>query len=167
MMQFYRTIVWLFLRSTVVLLIFFSKDLSAGQPQVAVLTSPADGATNVDPDCVFRWNSVAGAEAYDLWVGTSPGASDVVNSFLIPSTISSWTGIDLLLGQTLYVTFRTKLAGSGGRAAAPSRPWRFRPLPLPRTGHPPWFFPPTEQRTSTQDSRFNGAILITPESTGS
>jgi len=80
-------------------------------PQIAALTAPANGATNAAPDCVIQWTSVAGAQGYYLWVGTSPGTSDIVNTGSLPNTSHSWPGIDLPLGQTFYVTIWTKLAG--------------------------------------------------------
>jgi len=80
-------------------------------PQIAALTAPANGATNVDPDCVFRWTSTPGAQGYYLYVGTSPGAKDVVNTGGLLNTLYSWPGIDIPLGKTLYVTIFTKLAG--------------------------------------------------------
>ena len=115
-------------------------------PQIATLLYPADGATNVDPDCVFQWTSVAGAQAYYLWVGTSAGAKDVVNTGSLPNTSNSWPGIDIPLGQTLYVTIWTELEGAGGRAAVPLPPTLWcRLLPPHRTGHLPWFSLPMER----------------------
>ena len=80
-------------------------------PQIATLKTPADGATNVDPDCVLQWTSVPGAQGYYLCVGTSPGAKDIVNTGGLLNTFNSWPGIDLPLGQTLYATIWTELAG--------------------------------------------------------
>jgi hypothetical protein len=80
-------------------------------PQIATLIAPTNGANGVDPDCVFRWTSVPGAQGYYLYVGTSPGAKDVVNTGGLLNTLNSWPGIEIPPGQTLYVTIWTELAG--------------------------------------------------------
>ena len=81
-------------------------------PQIAVLTSPANGATNVASSCTFQWTGVAAAQAYYLWVGTSPGAEDVLHtSGGLPASSTSYTVKSLPCGQTLYATIWTELAG--------------------------------------------------------
>lgn len=44
------------------------------------LTSPMDGATEVDINASLSWNSIAGATGYYLSVGTSPGGTEVLNN---------------------------------------------------------------------------------------
>jgi len=53
---------------------------------VAHLTSPADGATDVDPLSSLAWNSVLNAEMYTLSLSTSqPGDTDAYNSGDLPN----------------------------------------------------------------------------------
>ena len=111
MKQLYRRILGSCPLKALAFFFFWAGCLFADQPQIAVLTAPADGATNVDPDCVFQWTSVSGAQAYYLWVGTSAGASDVINTGSLPNTSNSWPGIDLPLGRMLYVKIWTQLDG--------------------------------------------------------
>src|SRR3989442_3852429 len=46
----------------------------------AQLITPAPGASGVDPFQAFTWNSVLGAQVYYIYVGTSPGQTDIYNS---------------------------------------------------------------------------------------
>jgi len=96
-----------------------------------VLTTPADGATNVDPDLHFQWTSITGAQGYYLYVGTSPGAKDIVNTGGLPNTYNSWPGIGLPFGKTLYVTIWTELAGVWWPGSSTSLPWRSLPSTTP------------------------------------
>jgi hypothetical protein len=48
-------------------------------PAIPTLTAPAAGASDVPVTEAFTWTPVAGAEAYGLLVGTTPGGWDVVN----------------------------------------------------------------------------------------
>src|SRR5204863_5678398 len=59
----------------------------------------------------FTWTSVSGAQAYYLYVGTSVGARDLVNtgesqqtSYRVPATLPA--------GTTLYARLWTKIAGT-------------------------------------------------------
>jgi len=69
---------------------------------------PMQGAKDVDSAQPFRWTSVSGALAYYLYVGTTPGAKDVVDTGAIQAT--SYTAPSLPVGQTLYARIHTKLA---------------------------------------------------------
>jgi hypothetical protein len=66
-------------RWRVAALLLFLPGWAAGQSSVATITSPADGATDIDASvpAQITWTSVADAEAYYLYVGTSAGANDV------------------------------------------------------------------------------------------
>ena len=90
---------------------YSSSSMLTTGPKIAVLTTPANGATNVDPDLFFQWTSITGAQGYYLYVGTTPGAKDIVNTGGLPNTYNSWPGIGLPFGKTLYVTIWTELAG--------------------------------------------------------
>ena len=79
-----------------------------GQVLTATLTAPSDGATNVSPVQTMQWTSVPGAQAYVVWVGTTVGAKDAVNSPEILQT--SYQPANLLpSGQTLYARMWTKV----------------------------------------------------------
>jgi hypothetical protein len=75
----------------------------------AQLITPAAGASGVDPFQAFTWNSVPGAQVYYIYVGTSPGQTDIYNSSEIAPTITSRTVLGLIGGQTYYVTLWTKI----------------------------------------------------------
>ena len=78
---------------------------------IAQLLTPPDGATNVDPSVPvqFSWTSVPTAQAYYLYVGTTPGAKDVVNTGEIQ--VTSWSARMSPLTM-YYVRLWTKLNGS-------------------------------------------------------
>src|SRR5262245_10834103 len=75
-------------------------------PRAAILTRPVDGAENVDLSAPFAWTAVTGAQAYYLYVGTSRGARDLVDTGEIPAT--TYTVSDLPREQTLYARIWTK-----------------------------------------------------------
>ncbi|MGO9273437.1 MAG: hypothetical protein ACLQOO_24895, partial [Terriglobia bacterium] len=76
----------------------------------AILTSPANGATNVDPFQVFTWTVVPGASSYYLWIGTTPGAWDVYrSSYLFAQHVQPW---GLIPGTTYYATLFTVAPGA-------------------------------------------------------
>ena len=75
----------------------------------ASLITPAPGAPGVDPFQAFTWNSIPGAQAYYIYVGTSPGQTDIYNSSEIVPTITSRTVLGLIGGQAYYVTLWTKI----------------------------------------------------------
>src|SRR4051794_22748031 len=67
------------------------------------LTFPADGATDVDTTSQpFQWTQVADAEAYYLYVGTTAGAKDLVNTGEVQYTARTITGLPY--STTLYAT---------------------------------------------------------------
>jgi hypothetical protein len=78
-------------------------------PQTAALTTPPSGAQGVSVPCTFDWTSIPNAQAYYLYVGTTPGAKDIVNTGAIQST--SYTAKSLPWSQTLYATIWTQIAG--------------------------------------------------------
>jgi YDG domain/Bacterial Ig-like domain (group 3)/MBG domain (YGX type)/Kelch motif len=73
---------------------------------VAQFTAPTNGATNVSPAQPMQWTTIAGAQAYYLYVGTSVGASNVVNSGELQTT--SYVPWQLPAGQLLYARLWTK-----------------------------------------------------------
>jgi hypothetical protein len=65
----------------------------------AHLTYPTNGATNIDPYVPFTWTTIANAQSYSLWVGTSVGTSNVYNSGPLTTTSQVIPG---LLQNTTY-----------------------------------------------------------------
>src|SRR5262249_9763779 len=76
--------------------------------QYATFTYPSADAQNVDTAEPFSWTAVPGALAYYLYVGTSQGAKDLVNTGEIPQT--SYTVPPLPIGVTLWARIWTKKA---------------------------------------------------------
>jgi hypothetical protein len=72
--------------------------------RTARLTSPTAGSS-VYADKPLTWNAVSGADSYWLEVGTSPGASDLIDSGPITST--SYDPPTLPVGTTLYARLWT------------------------------------------------------------
>ena len=79
------------------------------QSQIAVITYPADGAVQADLSQPIQWTTIAGAEAYYLYVGTATGANDLVNSGELHAT--SMVVASLPAGTTLHARMWTKAAG--------------------------------------------------------
>ena len=92
-------------------LLFLSWSLVApgsARAQTSTLITPANGAVTYSNGVNFTWNSVSGALTYYLYVGTSVGAKDVVNSG--ETTATSLKISPMPLG-TLYARLWTKSAG--------------------------------------------------------
>jgi hypothetical protein len=75
-------------------------------------TYPTAGQQNINPLAPFSWNPAAGAQAYQLTVGTKPGVADLVNSGILASNINSYRVPALPTGQTLYAKIVSKIDGS-------------------------------------------------------
>ncbi len=69
---------------------------------------PTNGALSVDMRYPIRWMPVQGALAYYLYVGTSAGAKDLVDTGEISGT--SFAAPNVPAGATLYATIWTKTA---------------------------------------------------------
>lgn len=69
-------------------------------PQLASLIYPTSGQTNVDLAQSFRWTAVPNAEAYFLYVGTSPGVCDVWGTGETAATSAAVPSLPR--GQTLW-----------------------------------------------------------------
>jgi hypothetical protein len=80
----------------------------------AALIHPTSDAIVTDTSQPFTWQPVSGAIVYYLYVGTTPGARDVVDTGeLPPGTTTVSMPSTLIAGQTYYATLWTK-----------SDPWR-------------------------------------------
>jgi hypothetical protein len=89
-----------------------SSDISFSGIQRATLTAPLNGSTTVDLAQPLTWSTIAGAQGYYLYVGTTPGANNVVNTGAISQTSYQPTALQLTAGQTLYARIYTELGGS-------------------------------------------------------
>jgi hypothetical protein len=74
------------------------------------LLQPADGSTGVPTVTTFQWTTVPSALAYYVYVGTTPGGKDVIDSGELPQT--SLAAHNLPQAQTLYVRLWSKLPGA-------------------------------------------------------
>src|SRR5207249_3524833 len=55
-------------------------------PMAAEILQPVAGARGVTARTPFTWNAIPNADGYFLYVGTTPGAQDVVSSGTITTT---------------------------------------------------------------------------------
>jgi hypothetical protein len=88
---------------------YADSTFTAGVPTAvltASITYPANGAVHADLSQPLQWTSVAGAQAYYLYVGTATGASDIVNSGEMQQT--SYVLRTFPANQVLYARLFTK-----------------------------------------------------------
>jgi hypothetical protein len=78
-------------------------------PVVATLTSPVNGATNVSMTQPMQWTTIAGAQAYELYLGSTLGAKDLVDTYQALQT--SYVATGLPGGQTVYARLWTEVGG--------------------------------------------------------
>jgi hypothetical protein len=84
-------------------------------PVLAQLSSPANGATNISPvQLVLAWSRVGDAQAYYVYIGTSQGAKDVVNSGSLSTSTTSFSAPVLNPSSTYYIRLFTEIGGSWG-----------------------------------------------------
>ena len=76
----------------------------------AILLTPSNGMTNAATYVTFTWSAVPNTIAYYLYVGTAPGAKDVVNSGETLAT--QWNVSGLAAGSAFYITLWTKNSSS-------------------------------------------------------
>ena len=95
--------VWLHADST------FSGVATPTAPVTATITYPANGATNADLSQPIQWTAVASAQAYYLYVGSTLGTNDLVNTGQIQRT--SYAAPSLPVGQTVYARLNTLIGG--------------------------------------------------------
>jgi hypothetical protein len=79
------------------------------QSSTAMILYPVNGAVNADLSQPIQWTSVANVQAYYLYVGTTPGAKDLVDTGELLRT--SYLAARLPAGQTLYARIWTKIGG--------------------------------------------------------
>src|SRR5205814_1123630 len=76
---------------------------------VATLTSPVNGATNVNMTLPLQWTTIAGAQAYELYLGSTLGAKDLVGTGQTQQT--SYLATGLAGGQTVSARLWTEVGG--------------------------------------------------------
>jgi hypothetical protein len=94
--------------------ISFRTSATASPSGVAALTSPGSDIEAIPQALEFTWNAVADASAYYLYVGSSVGASDLLNSGELQSLSASIAGLPV--DATVHVRLWTKLGTT----------WRYR-----------------------------------------
>jgi hypothetical protein len=100
---------------------------SGGTTLKATVIAPANGATGVSPAGTIQWTAVPNAQKYYVYVGSTPGALDLIDSQEICNTCvsspmaTSWSlanagkspaqGLGGKAGQTVYLRLWTMVAG--------------------------------------------------------
>ena len=79
------------------------------RPLVATLIHPLNGAADVDPATALQWTAIPNAQAYYFYVGSTPGAKDLVNTGEMAAT--EYRVSSLPPGQPLYARLWTKVGG--------------------------------------------------------
>jgi gliding motility-associated-like protein len=85
--------------------------VSGQAPGCTQLTTPADGATNVDEAIGFEWDPATGATEYSINVGTSPGSTDILDNEYVGIDTFYDLPDDLPSLRTIYVTIVPSNAG--------------------------------------------------------
>lgn len=88
---------------------WYAKDSSFTTVAAAALTTPADGAVNVDPGEDITWTPVPEVQAYSLKIGSAAGADDVFRSGETQAT--SLQVSVLQPSKTYYAAIWTKVGG--------------------------------------------------------
>lgn len=73
-------------------------------PLCTNLSSPLNGAINVSTDTDITWNAISDVIGYKLTVGTSIGATDVLNNFDVGNTTTYDLESELPESTTIFVT---------------------------------------------------------------
>jgi hypothetical protein len=107
----------------------------------ATLTYPADGATDIDQLLPATWTSVPNAQKYYLYVGTTTGAKDLIDSG--ETTGTSWSIAGLPVGPILHARLWTKVAGI----------WRYNDTTFTASAFAPAFLYPTDGQLSVDGSQ--------------
>ena len=82
----------------------------SGAPLTTRITYPANGAANADSAQPVEWIPVANAQAYELYIGSTPGAKDFLDSRQIQTTSFPWTNVPA--GQTVFARIWVEVGGA-------------------------------------------------------
>jgi hypothetical protein len=85
--------------------------IASGTPAAAVLTTPTPGTTLAGSSVTFDWTAGTGVTAYQFWLGTTPGASDIYNSHGTAALSATVNGLPTN-GKTIYATLYSLIDGS-------------------------------------------------------
>ena len=102
--------VWKFLLVLVVTVMLGQQSSVLAQSPTAMILYPTNGAVNVDLSQPIQWTSVAHVQAYYLYVGTTRGAKDLVDTGEMLQT--SYLVAQLPASQTIYARIWTKVTGA-------------------------------------------------------
>ncbi len=102
-------LLWRFLLVLVVAVALCQQSWVLAQSSTAMILYPTDGAVNADLSQPIQWTSVANVQAYYLYVGTTRGAKDLVDTGEMLQT--SYLAAQLPAGQTVYARMWTKVGG--------------------------------------------------------
>jgi hypothetical protein len=83
----------------------------------AALRAPAQGSTLTGTSVTFMWTGVTEATAYELWLGTSPGANDLYRSGHVTGTSLTVSGLPIN-GATIYARIYTSFNQDWGYSDA-------------------------------------------------
>jgi hypothetical protein len=86
-----------------------SREVQFDTATRAHFNRPIAGALELAANETFSWTTVGGADAYYLYVGTTSGGKDVVNTGEIVATSYDVTGLPA--GRTLYASIHTRVRG--------------------------------------------------------
>jgi len=81
----------------------------SGAPLTTRIMYPADGAINTDIAQPIQWLSIPNAQAYELYLGSSPGARDWLDSGQLQTTSRAWTNVPT--NQTVYARIWVEVGG--------------------------------------------------------
>jgi hypothetical protein len=122
--------------------VWYSRSYTINTDDLSLLTNPRDNQGSTDPATGFTWMPVAGAEKYYLYVGSTPGARDVVNG---GETTQLKLGSRALPGGVpLYARMWVKKNGA----------WRYRDSAFTTRASPRFIFPKPGQVGVSSSAQF-------------
>jgi gliding motility-associated-like protein len=83
---------------------FLSHVSAQTPPACTILTTPSNGETEVSVNTQLQWQAVANATQYFLFMGTSPGGTDILNGVSVGSNLSYTPTTSLMPNAVYYVT---------------------------------------------------------------
>src|SRR5690606_7339805 len=83
--------------------ISFTTETPLTAPECTAITAPADEATDVPLDAAIAWTAADGAESYRVYIGTTPGGTDVADGVEVSGTTLSPEG-GFTEGTVYYVS---------------------------------------------------------------
>ncbi len=127
---------------TIILFFFDQEDITCGSesfttedittaPNCTSLSSPTNGAIDVNIAANITWNYATGATGYFLTVGTAPGAGDIANNIDVGNVLSYNPPTDFPPDTDIYVTV-VPYNENGNLASCPEESFRTgEPVALP------------------------------------